>query len=60
MMGTLSEWNYDRDPISPLYFEEALAGLKVRWPSPALAGLSCSSLIFSDPFPPSRAFLDLL
>ena len=28
MMGAMSEWNYGRDPVEPLRFEETLAALK--------------------------------
>ena len=28
MMGSMSEWNYGRDPVAPLRFEETLAALK--------------------------------
>lgn len=28
MMGAMSEWNYGRDPVAPLRFEETLAALK--------------------------------
>ena len=30
MMRSLSSWNYDQDPIKPLYFEERLGKLKER------------------------------